>query len=56
MSRFPVARMALARIFANLAIVALPRDELDCLNTAFYFADQLKARAVVVKDEAELAA
>jgi len=49
MSRFPNTRMALARIFANLTICALPKSETACLDVAFGFYDLLQQRAHTIK-------
>jgi hypothetical protein len=46
---FPNTRMALARLFANLMILSLPRTERHCLSQAFDLADLLKARAQTIK-------
>ena len=50
MTRFPYARMALARIFANLAICALPSQERGALDAGFSFADLLKHRATTIRE------
>lgn len=42
---FPYTRIAFARIFANLAILVLPREERGCIDVGFGFADLLKHRA-----------
>ncbi|PDT15886.1 hypothetical protein CO670_15435 [Rhizobium sp. J15] len=49
MSKFPLTRFALARVFANLAICALPASERYCLDVGFGFADLLKIRANTIK-------
>lgn len=49
MSRFPNTRFALARIFANLTLCALPRSETGCLDVGFAFYDLLKQRAYTIK-------
>lgn len=49
LSRFPLFRLALARIFANLAICALPASERYCLDVGFGFADLLKIRANTIR-------
>lgn len=48
MTRWPNTRMALARIFANLALCALPMEERACLDVGFSFADLLKHRAQTI--------
>lgn len=50
-SRFPITRMALARIFANLSICALPAYEKGCLDVGFAFVDLLHNRAKTIKDK-----
>lgn len=49
MSRFPLIRFALARLFANLAICALPISEGYCIDVGFGFADLLKIRANTIR-------
>lgn len=48
-TRFPNTRMALARLFANLAILAIPLSERYCLSVGFEFAGLLKERAHTIK-------
>lgn len=49
MSRLPNTRFALARVFANLTIMALPKNERFCLDAAFSLADLLLNRAVTIR-------
>lgn len=49
MTRFPYTRLAIARLFANLALVALPKEERGCLDLGFTFADLLKHRAFTIR-------
>lgn len=49
MSRFPYTRMSLAKIFANLTLLAIPRTETACLDVGFAFYDLLKARTYTIK-------
>ncbi len=56
MSRFPLTRIALGRLFGYLAILALPFDEDDCLSAGFAFIDRTKVRSAALKSEAETAA
>lgn len=49
LSRFPRTRFALARVFANLAICALPASERYCIDAGFGFADLLKIRANTIR-------
>lgn len=51
MSRFPNTRLALARLFANLAICCLPMSERGCIDTGFAFADLLLHRATSVREQ-----
>lgn len=48
-TRFPVTRMAFARVFANLAILALPKEERACIDVGFGFADLLKYRTATIR-------
>ncbi len=49
MTRFPNTRMALARLFANLAVCALPASETACRDVAIKLAWLTKIRANTIK-------
>ena len=52
-SRFPLTRMAIARVFANLTVCALPLSERACLEKAINLADHLYARAYTIKEKGQ---
>lgn len=53
MTRFPMTRFAWARIFANLSILCIPKEERGCLDVGFVFADLLLHRFTQIKEQAK---
>lgn len=56
MTRFPLFRIGLARLFANLSLVALPLNERGCLDVGFAYVDLLKHRSATIREKMENAA
>ena len=48
--------MGLARLFANLSLVALPLNERGCLDVGFAYVDLLKHRSATIREKMENAA